>query len=390
MADPFLLGINYWPRRSAMYAWKRFDIGEMREDFSRIKALGLDVVRFFLLWEDFQPNADAMDREMLRKFDIVMDALADDGLLAMPTLFCGHMSGVNWLPAWSLDESTPHGRFRTIAGEQKAPFGIGDFYAGQKLLRAQTVFARKVGERVREHPAMYLWDLGNEFSNLREPATPTDGAKWSALLTENLLETSGFGSTAGMHGEDLERDRHLRPSSMAMPWTLATMHGYSVYSAWSRDKLDTNVVPFLCQVQQSLSGKPVLFTEFGNPTCPQGQTSIGDMACLTEEQMCDYARGVLDRLQARGALGAFWWCWADYDPALATLPPFDGAPHELTFGIVRDDGSEKPIAQTLAAFAREQRHVVEPPPPIADESSYFAALPQGIFDLYREYCQENA
>jgi endo-1,4-beta-mannosidase len=390
MADRFLLGINYWPRRSAMYAWKRFDLGEMREDFSRIKALGLDVVRFFLLWEDFQPEADAMNSETLRKFDIVMDALADDGLLAMPTLYCGHMSGVNWLPAWSLDEATPHGRFRTISAGHSSPYGIGDYFAGQKLLRAQTIFARAVGERVREHPAMYLWDLGNEFSNLREPATPNDAAKWSALLSEHLLETSGFGTTGGMHGEDLERDRHIRPSSIATPWTIATMHGYSVYSAWSRGKLDTDVVPFLCQVQQSCSGKPVLFTEFGNPTCPDGESSIGKMACLTEDQMCDYARGVLDRLHARGALGAFWWCWADYDPELAALPPFDGAPHELTFGIVRDDGSDKPIAQTLAAFARERRAVVAPPPPIVEENAYYAALPQGIFDRYREYCEQNA
>ena len=33
----FLLGINYWPRRSAMYMWQRFDLGEIREDAARIK-----------------------------------------------------------------------------------------------------------------------------------------------------------------------------------------------------------------------------------------------------------------------------------------------------------------------------------------------------------------
>ncbi len=44
----FLLGINYWPRSSAMYMWDRFDVDEIGEDMARIKALGLDVVRFFL------------------------------------------------------------------------------------------------------------------------------------------------------------------------------------------------------------------------------------------------------------------------------------------------------------------------------------------------------
>jgi endo-1,4-beta-mannosidase len=300
------------------------------------------------------------------------------------------MSGVNWLPWWSLDAATPHGRFRTITAGRSVPYGIGDFYADEKLLRAQALFARKIGERVREHPGMYLWDLGNEFSNLSEPVTPEDAAKWSYLMTRTLEDASGFGSTGGLHGEDFERDRHIRPSTIAKPWTIGTMHGYSVYSAWARTKLDTNVVPFLLQLQSSFTGKPVLFSEFGNPTCPQGHSSIGTMACLTEEEMCAYASGVLERLHARGALGAFWWCWADYDPALRELPPFDNAPHELTFGIVRGDGSEKPIARTLAEFARQKREVTPTPHPIAEESAYYDALPQGIFDLYRDYCDNYA
>ena len=39
----FLLGINYWPRRSAMYMWQQFDLDEIGEDMARIKALGLDI-----------------------------------------------------------------------------------------------------------------------------------------------------------------------------------------------------------------------------------------------------------------------------------------------------------------------------------------------------------
>lgn len=57
----FLLGINYWPRRSAMYMRERFDLGEIRDDFAHIRDLGLRVVRFFMMRDDFQPDADRMD-----------------------------------------------------------------------------------------------------------------------------------------------------------------------------------------------------------------------------------------------------------------------------------------------------------------------------------------
>jgi len=374
-----------------MYMWERFDLDEIGEDMARIKGLGLDVVRFFLMWEAFQPQPNAMDATALRRFDAIMDRIAAAGLRAMPTLFCGHMSGVNWLPAWTLEPEDVRGRFRTIAGGAVVDRQIGDFYADPELLRAQVYFARRVGERMRDHPALLAWDLGNEFSNLRAPNTPQDAAEWSALLTDALLEASGVAASAGMHGEDFDHDRRLRPSSIARPWPFATMHGYSVYSAFARDRLDENVVPFLCQLQQSFSGKRVLFTECGNPECPPGQNRVDGFACLDEAELAQYARGVIDRLHARAALGAFWWCWADYDPSLASLPPFDLAPHELRFGVVRSDGTFKPVAETLAQFARESREVVESvPPPIAGEAEHYAGLPESIAREYHAYCETYA
>jgi len=303
--ESFLTGVNYWPRRSAMYMWERFDLGEVREDAARIRALDLDVVRFFLLWEAFQPEPDRMDEAALGRLVAVMDALAEAGLRAMPTLFCGHVSGVNWLPAWTLDPATPHGRFRTIAGGHESPYGIGDIYADERLLAAQELFARTVGTRLRGHPALYLWDLGNEFSNIREPKTPHDAASWSLRLTQALLDTSGTGTTGGIHGEDLERFRGILPSSIAAPWLVASMHGYPVYSPFSRGRLDADVVPYLSQVAHACTQKRVLFTEFGNPTCPPGTESPYDriplpgdpladaptasFACLTEREMATYA-----------------------------------------------------------------------------------------------------
>jgi endo-1,4-beta-mannosidase len=386
--ERFLLGVNYWPRTSAMAMWSRFDSGEIDEDFARIAALGLDVVRFFLLWEAFQPAPDEMSRTALDRFETVLERAAAHGLRAMPTLFCGHMSGVNWLPSWTLDRGSPSGRFRTFTERGESPYGIGDFYTGP-LLDAQRVFARAVGERACEHDALYLWDLGNEFSNLRTPRVPADAQHWSAALAHDLFESSDVGATGGLHGEDLTFERNIRPSSIAEPWPLATMHGYSVYSDFARDRTDPEVVPFLSALAAACSRKRVLFSEFGNPTCPAGERVRGGFACLSEAEMADYAHRVLDRLQHRGALGAFWWCWADYAPELASVPPFDGAPHELTFGIVRGDGSEKPVAATLAAFAREARPVLAAPPPIVDEARYYAGLPGTLREAYRAYCEAH-
>ena len=402
----FQLGVNYWPRRSAMYMWKRFDLGEVRDDLARIAELGLHAVRFFLMWDDFQPRPGEMDPVVLERFEAFIDAVADARLRAIPTLFTGHMSGVNWLPQWTLDPATPHGRFRTFTRAGESPYGVGDFYADEMLLREQLFFAERIGERARNHPALDVWDLGNEFSNLREPKYPEDAAEWSRLLTERLLEASGIGTTAGTHGEDVERDRNIRPSTLAAPFDLATMHGYSVYATFSRGRLDTDVVPFYARLMQSFSGKPVLFSEFGNPTCPPGKVTPYDRqplpgepqpehrdvpsnaatyACLQEDEMARYCDAVIRKLHDEGCVGALWWCWADYDARLATEPPFDRAEHELHFGIVRADGTLKPAGEALARIARERLSVKPAPPPIADERTYYEGLPQSLHAHYDRY-----
>jgi len=69
---------------------------------------------------------------------------------------------------------------------------------------------------------------------------------------------------------------------------------------------------------------------------------------------------VLPRLLRVGSLGAFVWCFSDYEPRLWARPPCDYQVHERFFGLLRPDGSQKPTADVLRAFARTAP-LVEPP-----------------------------
>src|SRR5262245_5770790 len=94
----FVLGVNYWPRRKAMYWWSNFEREEVEEEFGIIKDLGMSLVRIFLLWEDWQPTPDTVASEQLRNFEAVCEIAADLGLSLDVTFFTGHMSGPNWAP----------------------------------------------------------------------------------------------------------------------------------------------------------------------------------------------------------------------------------------------------------------------------------------------------
>jgi hypothetical protein len=59
----------------------------------------------------------------------------------------------------------------------------------------------------------------------------------------------------------------------------------------------------------------------------------------------------------------------------------------LSFGIVRSDGTTKPVATALSAFAREARSVVEAHDPTIFEPAYYAGLPDTTHDAYARFLE---
>jgi endo-1,4-beta-mannosidase len=85
---------------------------------------------------------------------------------------------------------------------------------------------------------------------------------------------------------------------------------------------------------------------------------------------------VLPTLVDVGATGAMLWCWADYSSHLWTQPPCDEARHERFFGMVRPDGTLKPHAHVIKAFAATQPKVLPAKRPVT--------LGCSVDEFYRE------
>jgi len=95
-----------------MYWWKGFDLIEAAEDFEKLRCFGFNLIRIFLLWEDFQPRVDAVSTQSLDHLRQLADLADKLGLKLMITFFCGHMSGVNWMPEWMLSNGNTSRGFR--------------------------------------------------------------------------------------------------------------------------------------------------------------------------------------------------------------------------------------------------------------------------------------
>ena len=55
LTNGFVTGVNYWASNAGIKMWREFEPKVIDDDFKRLAALKLDVVRLFPLWPDFQP-----------------------------------------------------------------------------------------------------------------------------------------------------------------------------------------------------------------------------------------------------------------------------------------------------------------------------------------------
>ena len=326
--------------------WSKFDLAEVETDFGRIAACGLDSVRMFLTWEDFQPAPERVDQWMLERLVEVADLAGGLGLALIPTLFTGHMSGVNWIPTWALGGSSGDPRFRVVSGGRVVDTGLRNWYTDAAVGDAQVLFAAEAAAALAGHEAVWAWDLGNENSNCVIPPTRSAARAWLARLSSAIRSADATALvTVGLHMEDLEEDRRLGPAEASEACDLLSMHGYPIYARWADGPTDHQVLPFLARVTHWLGeGGDLVFSEFGLPSL-----------VVEDDAGAAYTARALEGLRRAGCLGALLWCYSDYDPALWESPPFDLAPHERSFGLWRADGSPKPAVAAIAAFVGAAR-----------------------------------
>jgi endo-1,4-beta-mannosidase len=400
VGQPFPVGVNYWPRRKAMYWWKDFERDEVAQEFDVIAGLGMRLVRLFLLWEDFQPTPDLVSVEALDHLETVCDVAAERGLGLDVTFFTGHMSGPNWSPRWLLGgaDPIPGGRQVISAGNEDAG-AYRNPYTHEVALRAAELQLREVVGRLRGHRGVWAWNLGNEPDNFALPPDDAAGARWAARLFAVIRELDpARHRTVGLHSPSVTEHNHLRADQVFADADFAVMHTYPIYANFGVGALDPDTVPFATALTAALSGRPTMMEEFGACTAPPGSDTVDwrwqspyrsfDQIMLSEETLARHLAEVFPRLVEVGATGAMVWCFADYHEDLWGRPPCDHQWHERHFGLVRPDGSLKPHAEVIREFIASRPVIREPSSRArieVDGDAYYEDPATALAELYAAF-----
>ena len=128
------------------------------------------------------------------------------------TFFTGHMSGPNWAPGWLLDRegATAARRLRVISGERCGQRLSQPVRRSGRRSRPSGSCCGRWSARCAQHPAIWLWNLGNEpdlFACRRSP--PPGERGWRDDAADPRVDASTR-SRCGTARRRPERDNGLR------------------------------------------------------------------------------------------------------------------------------------------------------------------------------------
>jgi endo-1,4-beta-mannosidase len=395
---PFILGVNYWPQKIAMFMWREFDRAAIDEDMAIISDLSLSCIRIFLLWEDFQPTPKNVPAVMLDRLVNLLETADEKNIKVVATLFTGHVCGMNWLPPWMLMASADLNKSPVFTLGKVRFNKIRNPYSEADIMEGQIYFLRELTTAVSGHPALFSWDLGNEPS--RWSLSPDNFAAelWLQAMTETLREKDdSLPLTLNFHVRDLGRNKGLTPSMAAKYLDYLSINGQAHGLPWVEDPHTPALPSFLGSVVHWLGKIPVMIQEFGLATKSMALGSEDsdlekndDSLLVSEEDAALYTEDALWHLRKSPLLGAFWKSYGDYHPAIWKWPPLDKGRTERFSGLVRHDGTPKLGASVfksvdtgskLAEFSSEWIDLTQ--------EEYYQDPGQHLKRLYgrfREYC----
>ncbi|MFE9675354.1 beta-galactosidase [Streptomyces sp. NPDC006259] len=317
----FCVGVNYHPSRTGCDYWREWDAEQLDADFAAMAESGLNTVRFFVFWADFEPEPGVYDPEMTRRLRRFVSLATHHGLQCLPSLLTIWMNGQRFDPPWR-------------AGR--------DLWHDADMVERQLAFVRHVAGALRDTGDVLAYDIGDEVIHVDGAASGSlgpDGVRaWWGALADAVREAHPGALVLQANEVSAVTGEHAFRPEHAEPLDLVGLHGFPVWTPFHMESVASPkagaLVPYL--VRRGRPFRPVLVDELGSYGCD-------------EETARDYLRVAAHGAFAAGACGVVVWCWQDFT---TERKPYRLRPNERFVGLLRADGTPKPAMEAFQEFAR--------------------------------------
>ena len=352
VSGSFALGCNYWASHAGIFMWRDWRPDVINSDFETLAANGIELLRVFPLWPDFQPISllraqsglpvemrfgeaplptDPVGRagvsaEMLERFAVLCKLADQHGLRLIVGLVTGWMSGRLFVPP-ALEGLNPITDSVSIAWQIK--------------------YVRTLVENLRSESCVVAWDLGNECNCMGPSPSREASYLWTASIGNTIRAADSTRPViSGMHGLSAPTGN---PSS---PWVIddqaeltdiLTTHPYPYFTRHTRNDA---VNAFRTTLHATAESR--FYADLGGKPCFVEEVGVMGPMIASEEVAAEFARVVLYSLWANDCRAFLWWC--NHDQTELVNAPYDWIGVELELGLLRTDHTCKPVLREMGAF----------------------------------------
>lgn len=346
----FSLGCNYWASNAGVYMWRQWDEKVVDSDFKKLSEMGIDCLRVFPLWEDFQPivrsfsgsrhemrlgdkpldrtdeGIAGIDPVMADRFEVMVRLAEKYNLKLLVCLINGWMSGKLFCPPAFYNLNV-----------------ITDRTAVKWTVR----FVKYFVKRFKKYDNIIAWEPGNETNVMctmgvsradREECEADEYWVWlSSLVNAIRAEDSTRPVIAGMHGLDMQGQ--ISPADVGEICDVLTVHPYPAFVPHC---FTDSLTSMKSRLHATAEG--TLYSDIGGKKCLCEEIgTLGNMLA-SNKKGADYLKVNAHSLIANGSLGLMWWCAFDQD---FTFIPYDWNGLERELGLMFMDGRFKETAEEI-------------------------------------------
>ena len=346
----FFVGCNYWAKNAGMYMWSQWRPDVVEKELAELSANGVEVMRVFPLWSDFQPltgdcfaggkyrsyrfrdnrplpNWAGVDDEMIARFAWFCDCAERHHIKLIVGILTGWMSGRQFVPPVFEEKNV-------LTDPEAVMWG--------------TRFVKYFVKALKDKPAIAAWDYGNEC-NCMGQTSQAEFYNWMDHIGMAIRSQDATRPVvSGMHGlKTFERARTNMRLNGEISDILCT-HPYSFYVEGCGKEAFNTMRTELHPTAESLlyrdiGGKPCFIEEVGN---------LGT-ACNSDARTAAGMRMTMFSAWANDLKGALWWCNSDQE--VLEFPPYELTANERELGLLRQDYTPKPVMQEMKAFQEFRR-----------------------------------
>ena len=360
-----LIGCNYWASNLAIYMWKKYDKQVIEDDMKILSSHGVNCIRVFPLWPDFQPleemrfvnkNADirfpfkmrkgdtplelckfesGLDEDQVANFKHLLTTAEKYDIKVIVSFVTGWMSGRKLVPQ---------------------PFISRDLVNDAEVVLYECAFIRDMIGEIKDHKNIIAYEPGNETNCLSYEINRFEAELWLKSITDTIRMADPTKPVySGMHGTNLIGDWTL--VTQRKYFDMVTPHPYPCFTEHCKKEKLTEMRASLhaaadSSYYRSIAGKPAMVQEIGvmgaSYLSDQASPEYFEKACMTSFQI--------------GSKGFLWWCGFDQDHL--DISPYDTNAAESYLGLAYDNKRPKPVLAKLDEIRKATDEIGDLPDPI--------------------------